>query len=153
MLELYTMQRYLQYGELERLGFSHFDCWASTFGETVTALELAPEGTGYRQKTRFSRFYNLPELMSMFKQVADVQTADTLALPTPKVHLRNVAVQPLPRPARAGGGARRARRGGEGGQCARREGQHAPHHQRRPQDSPRPTPRRPRAARLRGAAR
>ena len=96
MAELYTMQRYLQYGELERLGFSHFDCWASTFGETVTALELAPEGTGYRQKTRFSRFYNLPELMSMFKQVADVQTADTLALPTPKVHLRNVAVQPSP---------------------------------------------------------
>lgn len=78
------------------MGFSHFDCWASTFGETVTALELAPEGTGYRQKTRFSRFYNLPELMSMFKQVADVQTADTLALPTPKVHLRNVAVQPSP---------------------------------------------------------
>ena len=96
MAELYTMQRYLQYGELERLGLSHFDCWASTFGETVTALELAPEGTGYRQKTRFSRFYNLPELMSMFKQVADVQTADTLALPTPKVHLRNVAVQPSP---------------------------------------------------------
>lgn len=96
MAELYTMQRYLQYGELDRLGLSHFDCWASTFGETVTALELAPEGTGYRQKTRFSRFYNLPELMSMFKQVADVQTADTLALPTPKVHLRNVAVQPSP---------------------------------------------------------
>lgn len=96
MAELYTMQRYLQYGELERMGLSHFDCWASTFGETVTALELAPEGTGYRQKTRFSRFFNLPELMSMFKQVADVQTADTLALPTPKVHLRNVAVQPSP---------------------------------------------------------
>ena len=91
MAELYTMQRYLQYGELERLGFSHFDCWASTFGETVTALELAPEGTGYRQKTRFSRFYNLPELMSMFKQVADA-----IRISIPKVHLRNVAVQPSP---------------------------------------------------------
>ena len=96
MVELYTMQRYLQYGELERLGLSHFDCWASTFGETVTALELAPEGTGYRQKTRFSRFYNLPELMATFKQVADVQTADMLELPVPRVRLRSVAVQPSP---------------------------------------------------------
>lgn len=96
MAELYTMQRYLQYGELERLGLSHFDCWASTFGETVTALELAPEGTGYRQKTRFSRFYNLPELMATFKQVADVQTADMLELPVPRVRQRSVAVQPSP---------------------------------------------------------
>lgn len=94
MVELYTMQRYLQYGELRRMGISHFDCWASTFGETVTALELAPEGTGYRQKTRFSKFYNLPELMALFRQVADIRTADTLGLPVPKVSYRNVRVEP-----------------------------------------------------------
>ena len=84
MVEMYTMQKYLQYHTLEEHGLLNFDAWASTFGETVTAIELAPEGTGYRAKTRFSRFYNLPELMSMFKEVADIQTADMLKLPVPK---------------------------------------------------------------------
>ena len=94
MTELYTMQRYLQYGELQRQGLQHFDAWASTFGETVTAIELAPEGTGYRAKTRFSRFYNLPELMTMFREVADIQTADMLNLPVPQAHYHNVAIPP-----------------------------------------------------------
>lgn len=83
MVELYTMQKYLQYGTLKEKNLLHFDAWASTFGETVTAIELAPEGTGYRAKTRFARFYNLPELMSLFKQTADIQTADMLKLPVP----------------------------------------------------------------------
>lgn len=99
MAELYTMQRYLQRETLEQHGLSSFDAWASTFGETVTAVELAPEGTGYRTKTRFSKFYNLPELMSMFKQVADVQTADMLNLPVPKLvggKPINVALPPSP---------------------------------------------------------
>jgi len=91
---MYTMQRYLQYEILRRNGLQHFDCWASTFGETVTAIELAPEGTGYRAKTRFARFYNLPELMSMFKEVADIKTADMLDLPVPKANYHNVAVKP-----------------------------------------------------------
>lgn len=94
MTELYTMQRYLQYGELQRQGLQHFDAWASTFGETVTAIELAPEGTGYRAKTRFSRFYNLPELMTLFREVADIQTADMLNLPVPKAQVHNVAIPP-----------------------------------------------------------
>ena len=94
MTEMYTMQRYLQYEALRQQGLQHFDCWASTFGETVTAIELAPEGTGYRAKTRFARFYNLPELMSMFKEVADIKTADMLDLPVPKANYRNVAVKP-----------------------------------------------------------
>lgn len=88
------MQRYLQYKRLKRQGLQHFDAWASTFGETVTAIELAPEGTGYRAKTRFARFYNLPELMNVFKEVADIQTADMLQLPVPKAHFHNVAVPP-----------------------------------------------------------
>jgi N12 class adenine-specific DNA methylase len=92
--EMYTMQRYLQYETLKRHGLQHFDCWASTFGETVTAIELAPEGTGYRAKTRFARFYNLPELMSMFKEIADIKTADMLNLPVPKANFRNIAVKP-----------------------------------------------------------
>lgn len=92
--EMYTMQRYLQYKLLRDKGLQHFDCWASTFGETVTAIELAPEGTGYRAKTRFARFYNLPELMSMFKEVADIKTADMLNLPVPKANYHNVAVKP-----------------------------------------------------------
>lgn len=99
MAELFTMQRYLQRETLEQHGLSSFDAWASTFGETVTAVELAPEGTGYRTKTRFSKFYNLPELMSMFKQVADVQTADMLNLPVPKLvggKPINVALPPSP---------------------------------------------------------
>lgn len=99
MAELFTMQRYLQWETLEQHGLSSFDAWASTFGETVTAVELAPEGTGYRTKTRFSKFYNLPELMSMFKQVADVQTADMLNLPVPKLvggKPINVALPPSP---------------------------------------------------------
>ncbi len=94
MVEMYTMQRYLQYHTLEEHGLLHFDAWASTFGETVTAIELAPEGTGYRAKTRFAKFYNLPELMSMFKEVADIQTADMLHLPVPEAHYHNVAVKP-----------------------------------------------------------
>jgi N12 class adenine-specific DNA methylase len=92
--EMYTMQRYLQYEILRKNGLQHFDCWASTFGETVTAIELAPEGTGYRAKTRFARFYNLPELMNMFKEVADIKTADMLNLPVPKANYHNVAVKP-----------------------------------------------------------
>ena len=94
MVELYTMQKYLQYHALEEHGLLNFDAWASTFGETVTAIELAPEGTGYRAKTRFSRFYNLPELMSMFKEVADIQTADMLKLPVPKVNPHNIVLKP-----------------------------------------------------------
>jgi len=94
MAEMYTMQRYLQYDTLVEHGLEHFDCWASTFGETVTAMELAPEGTGFRMKTRFARFYNLPELMSMFREVADIQTADMLNLPTPKVTYHIVAAKP-----------------------------------------------------------
>ena len=94
MVELYTIQRYLQYETLRRHDLQHFDAWASTFGETVTAVELTPEGTGYRAKTRFARFYNLPELMSMFKEVADIQTADMLNLPVPKANYHNIAVKP-----------------------------------------------------------
>ena len=94
MVELYTIQRYLQYETLVENGLQHFDAWASTFGETVTAYELKPEGTGYRTKTRFAKFYNLPELIAMFKQVADIKTADTLNLPTPTPHYHNVAVKP-----------------------------------------------------------
>ena len=94
MVELYTIQRYLQYETLQRNGLQHFDSWASTFGETITAVELTPEGTGYRAKTRFAKFYNLPELMAMFKEVADIQTADMLNLPTPEAHFHNVAVKP-----------------------------------------------------------
>lgn len=94
MTELYTVQRYLQYDTLCRYDLQHFDAWASTFGETVTAVELAPEGTGYRTKTRFSRFYNLPELMNMFKEVADIKTSDMLNLPVPQAHYHNVSVKP-----------------------------------------------------------
>ena len=94
MVELYTIQRYLQYNTLERNGLQHFDAWASSFGETVTAVELKPEGTGYRTKTRFARFYNLPELMAMFKEIADIKTADMLDLPVPKANYHNVAVKP-----------------------------------------------------------
>lgn len=94
MVELYTMQRYLQYDKLLDNHLQHFDSWASTFGETVTAIELAPEGTGYRSKTRFAKFYNLPELMSLFKEVADIQTADTLNLPVPKTNYNNVVIKP-----------------------------------------------------------
>lgn len=94
MVEMYTMQKYLQYGTLKRNNLIHFDAWASTFGETVTAIELAPEGTGYRSKTRFAKFYNLPELMTMFKETADVQTADMLHLPVPEAHYHNVVLQP-----------------------------------------------------------
>ena len=92
--ELYTMQRYLQYGTLAEKNLQHFDAWASTFGETVTALEIAPEGNGYRLKTRFARFYNLPELMQMFREVADIQTADILNLPVPEAEYRVVKVKP-----------------------------------------------------------
>ena len=94
MVEMFTMQKYLQYDTLRRNDLIHFDAWASTFGETVTAIELAPEGTGYRAKTRFARFYNLPELMSMFKECADIQTADMLNLPVPKANYHTVALKP-----------------------------------------------------------
>ena len=94
MTELYTMQRYLQYDRLQEMGMVHFDCWASRFGETVTALELAPEGKGYRPRTRFSRFFNLPELMNIFREVADIKTADHLHLPVPEVEYHNVAAKP-----------------------------------------------------------
>ena len=94
MTELYTMQRYLQYGALQRSGMTHFDCWASTFGETTTAIELAPEGTGYRARTRFAKFFNLPELMNVFREVADIKTADQLQLPTPQVKYETVVVRP-----------------------------------------------------------
>ena len=94
MVELYTMQRYLQYNTLRKHNLQHFDAWASTFGETITAIELAPEGTGYRAKTRFAKFFNLPELMAMFKDVADIQTADMLNLPTPTPHYKTIAVEP-----------------------------------------------------------
>ena len=94
MVELYSVQRYLQYDTLAQNGLQHFDSWASTFGETVTALELAPEGTNYRAKTRFAKFYNLPELMQMFREVADIQTADMLKLPVPKVNYRNIKTKP-----------------------------------------------------------
>ena len=94
MVELYTIQRYLQYNTLVKNNLQHFDSWASTFGETVTAVELTPEGTGYRAKTRFAKFYNLPELMAMFKEVADIKTADMLDLPVPQAHYHNVAVKP-----------------------------------------------------------
>ena len=94
MTELYTMQRYLQYEELKKNGLEHFDSWASTFGETQSAFELSPEGTGYRVKTRFSKFYNLPELMSLFKEVADIQTADMLNLPVPKAHFEVIKTMP-----------------------------------------------------------
>ena len=94
MVELYTIQRYLQYNTLVKNNLQHFDSWASTFGETVTAVELTPEGTGYRAKTRFAKFYNLPELMAMFKEVADIKTADMLNLPVPEAEYHNVSVEP-----------------------------------------------------------
>ena len=94
MVELYTIQRYLQMSALEEQGLQHFDAWAANYGETVTAIELSPEGTGYRAKTRFAKFYNLPELMSLFKNVADIQTADMLKLPVPEAHYHNIALKP-----------------------------------------------------------
>ena len=94
MTELYTVMRYLQYGTLQQKNLTHFDCWASTFGETTTAIELAPEGTGYRARTRFSKFFNLPELMNMFKEVADIKTSDQLNLPVPEAEYETVVVKP-----------------------------------------------------------
>ena len=94
MSEMYTMQRYLQYDTLSAKNLTHFDCWASIFGETVTSIELAPEGTGYRARTRFAKFYNLPELMALFKEVADIQTADMLNLPVPEAKYENIIVEP-----------------------------------------------------------
>ncbi|MGR5692007.1 helicase-related protein [Enterocloster clostridioformis] len=94
MVELYTIQRYLQMNALQEQGLQHFDSWAANYGETVTAIELSPEGTGYRAKTRFAKFYNLPELMSVFKNVADIQTADMLKLPVPEAHYHNIALKP-----------------------------------------------------------
>jgi len=96
MVELYTIMRYLQYDLLQKLGLGHFDAWAAAFGETVTGIELSPEGTGYRAKTRFARFYNLPELMSIFKECADIQTADLLDLPVPKAEYVNEVLKPSP---------------------------------------------------------
>lgn len=92
--ELYTIMRYLQYDTIQKMGLGHFDAWAASFGETVTAIELSPEGTGYRAKTRFARFYNLPELISLFKEAADVQTADMLNLPVPEAEYINEVLKP-----------------------------------------------------------
>ena len=94
MVEMYSLQRYLQYNALQQNGLQHFDAWASTFGETVTAIELSPEGSGYRAKTRFAKFYNLPELMAMFREKADIQTADMLKLPVPKANFHNIIIPP-----------------------------------------------------------
>ena len=94
MTELYTIMRYLQYDTLMRMGMGHFDSWAATFGETVTAIELSPEGTGYRAKTRFARFFNLPELISIFKEAADIQTSDMLNLPVPEAEFINEVLKP-----------------------------------------------------------
>ena len=94
MTELYTVMRYLQYSTLQQKKLTHFDCWASTFGETTTAIELAPEGTGYRARTRFAKFFNLPELMSMFKEVADIKTSDQLHLPVPDAKFETVVAKP-----------------------------------------------------------
>lgn len=94
MTELYTVMRYLQYNTLQQKGLTHFDCWASTFGESTTAIELAPEGTGYRARTRFAKFFNLPELMNLFKEVADIKTSDQLNLPVPEAKFETVVVQP-----------------------------------------------------------
>ena len=94
MVELYTIQRYLQYDTLQEMGLIHFDDWASDFGETITAIELSPEGSGYRVKTRFAKFFNLPELMATFKQGADIQTADMLKLPVPKANFHTEVIQP-----------------------------------------------------------
>jgi len=94
MAELYTVQRYLQYDTLQKIGMTHFDSWASTFGETTTSIELSPEGTGYRARTRFAKFQNLPELMNLFGEVADIKTADTLELPRPKANFKTVVVPP-----------------------------------------------------------
>ena len=93
MTELYTVMRYLQYDMLQQKGLTHFDCWASVFGETTTAIELAPEGTGYRARTRFAKFFNLPELMTMFKEAADIKTSDQLNLPVPEAKIETVVVQ------------------------------------------------------------
>jgi N12 class adenine-specific DNA methylase len=94
MTELYTNMRYLQYGTLQKLGLGHFDSWAASFGETQTAIELAPEGTGYRAKTRFAKFFNLPELIALFKESADIQTPDMLKLPVPEAEYENVVLKP-----------------------------------------------------------
>jgi N12 class adenine-specific DNA methylase len=94
MTEMFTMQRYLQFDTLSAKNLNHFDCWASIFGETQTSIELAPEGNGYRARTRFAKFHNLPELMCMFKEVADIQTADMIKLPVPEAKYENVIVEP-----------------------------------------------------------
>ena len=94
MTEMFSIHRYLQYDRLQEMGMGHFDCWASRFGETATVLELAPEGTGYRPRTRFAKFFNLPELMNIFKEVADVKTADQLNLPTPEVEYHTIPSKP-----------------------------------------------------------
>ena len=94
MTEMYTLMRYLQYNTLQQKGLTHFDAWASTFGETTTAIELAPEGTGYRARTRFAKFFNLPELMAMFKETADIKTSDQLHLPVPEAKFETVVVKP-----------------------------------------------------------
>ena len=94
MTELYTNMRYLQYNTLQRLGLGHFDSWAASFGETISAIELAPEGTGYRAKTRFAKFFNLPELIALFKESADIQTPDMLKLPVPEADYENIVLKP-----------------------------------------------------------
>ena len=130
MVELYTIQRYLQYRTLQEHDLQHFDAWASMFGETVTAVELTPEGTGYRAKTRFAKFNNLPELMAMFKQVADIKTADMLDLPVPEVEYHNIAVKPsqVQKDMVASLGERAEK--DKGRQCGFQRGQYAESHKR-----------------------
>ena len=146
MTELYTMQRYLQYDRLQELGMAHFDCWASRFGETVTALELAPEGTGYRARTRFSKFFNLPELMNLFKEVADIKTADQLHLPTPEVEYHNIVAQPTEQQQEMVKGALGTRFPGTQRHGGPVPGQYAQDHQRRAQAGAGPTDHQPAAA-------
>ena len=133
MTELYTVMRYLQYSTLQQKQLTHFDCWASTFGETTTAIELAPEGTGYRARTRFAKFFNLPELMNMFKEVADIKTSDQLHLPVPEATFETVVAKPseLQKEMVQNLSERAARVHSRHRGCIR--GQYVVHHKRRPE--------------------
>ena len=150
MTELYTMQRYLQHDTLERLGLSHFDSWAANFGETVTSLELAPEGTGYRARTRFAKFFNLPELMNLFREVADIKTADQLNLPTPEVVYHNEVSQPTEIQKKLVQELSERATKVHARMVDPQRGQYARHHERRAQARPRPARGEPAAARRAG---
>ena len=125
MTELYTNMRYLQYNTLQRLGLGHFDSWAASFGETQTAIELAPEGTGYRAKTRFAKFFNLPELIALFKESADIQTPDMLKLPVPEADYENIVLKAERIPAGHGTFPCRQGRSGQGQESAAEHRQYA----------------------------